>query len=98
MRDMTTSTIVALTPDTTVREHPTIEEIKTAKSVHVFTFSSKHELLLAESEGRFGMDEWKWAEDRAKYICLGDGDLKGSLQDGLKLAVKDRVHNLDHTS
>jgi exosome complex component RRP46 len=83
---------------TTTREHPSIREINTAKSLHVLTFSSKDELLLVESEGRFSMDEWDEIEEKAKIICLGDADAmvedddKGkSLQDGVRSVIEEKA-------
>jgi exosome complex component RRP46 len=74
MRCTFTSTIIALVSKTTTREHPSIKDISAAKSIHVLTFSSKSELLLAESEGRFNMDEWDMIEEKGKIICLGNAD------------------------
>ena len=83
---------------TTSREHPSIKEINAAKSLHVFAFSSKDELLLAESEGRFSIDEWDNLEEKAKMICLGDADAmvdddeKGkNLKDGLRSAIEEKA-------
>jgi exosome complex component RRP46 len=84
---------------TTTREHPTIKEINVAKSLHVLSFSSKQELLLAASEGRFTIDEWEVIEEKARIICLGDADtmaddddeVQKSVQDGLKSTIEEKV-------
>ncbi|KAG8626580.1 hypothetical protein KVT40_005525 [Elsinoe batatas] len=49
---------------------PTPAQIIQAKSVHAFAFSSKGEVLLAESEGGFGVGEWESAEETARGACL----------------------------
>lgn len=41
------------------------------KSSHFVAFSSKGEVLLAESEGEFTIDEWEVAVERASYRALG---------------------------
>ncbi|KAF7507486.1 hypothetical protein GJ744_010417 [Endocarpon pusillum] len=98
MRCTFTSTIVALMSKTSTRDHPTIAELNAAKSLHVLTFSSKDEVLLAESEGRFSMDEWDAIEEKAKIICLGSPDAmieKGeedkSLQQHMRSVIAEKV-------
>jgi exosome complex component RRP46 len=97
MRCTFTSTIIALVSKTTIQEHPTIKDINAAKSIHVLTFSSKGELLLAESEGRFSMNEWDMIEEKAKIICLGDADAmvdeekEENLQEELRSVVREKV-------
>lgn len=98
MRCIFTSTIIAMISKTITREHPSIKEMSMAESLHVLTFSSTDELLLAESEGRFSMDVWDEIADKAKIICLGDADAmvdeqeeRKSLQDGLKSAIEKKV-------
>ena len=65
---------MAIASKTSTQKHPTVPEIMAAKSLHVLTFSSLDELLLAESEGRFSMDDWDLIEEKARIICLGDAD------------------------
>lgn len=98
MRCTFTSTILALLPKTTIREHPTIKEINAAKSLHVLTYTSKNELLLAETEGRLGLDEWDVIEEKARIICMGDADVmveedkkEPSLQRELKSVVEEKI-------
>ncbi|PNS16631.1 Exosome complex component RRP46 [Sphaceloma murrayae] len=52
---------------------PSPSQVRQAKSVHVFAFSSSGEILLAESEGTFDVDEWEGVEVRAREACLGAG-------------------------
>ena len=97
MRCTFTSTIVALMSKTSTRDHPTIAELNAAKSLHVLTFSSKDELLLAESEGRFSMDDWDAIEEKAKIICLGGPDAMiekegdKSLQQHMRSVIAEKV-------
>lgn len=98
MRCTFTSTIIAMISKTSALEHPTIKEINAAKSLHVLTFSSKNELLLAESEGRFSANEWDVIEEKAQLICLGEPAVMAveegraeSLLDELKAVVKEKV-------
>lgn len=74
MRCTFASTIIASTSKSTMRAHPTINDINSSQSLHVFTFSSKNELLLSESEGIFSMDDWDLIEEKAKMACFGDID------------------------
>jgi len=41
------------------------------KSSHFIAFSSHGDVLLAESEGEFTMEEWEVAVERASYRALG---------------------------
>lgn len=97
MRCTFISTIVALMSKESTRNHPTIEELNTAKSLHVLAFSSKDELLLAESEGRFSMDNWNAIEQKARIICLGNPDAMiekeedKSLQQHMRSVIEEKV-------
>lgn len=99
MRCTFTSTIVAHMSKTSTRNHPTIEELNAARSLHVLTFSSKDELLLAESEGKFSLDDWDAIEEKARIICLGDLDTMiekededdKSLQHQMRSVVEEKV-------
>ncbi|KAF2220858.1 ribosomal protein S5 domain 2-type protein [Elsinoe ampelina] len=53
---------------------PSPAQILQAKSVHVFAFSSKGEVLLAASEGGFGVEEWEGAEEVARVACLATSE------------------------
>ena len=58
-----TASLVAVFPGENetleVRTNVTKQDIDHAQSLHVFAFSSKGELLLVESEGRFEMSIWR---------------------------------------
>jgi len=55
--------------DGTIVADPTPRQVETARSVHAFAFTSHDELLLAESEGDFSMQDWDAAHAAAEAIC-----------------------------
>ena len=55
-------------------EEPTFQNIQQAKSVHVLAFSSHGNLLLAESEGDFSIQEWEQVHNIAEMVCRGPID------------------------
>ncbi|KAJ5155360.1 Exoribonuclease phosphorolytic domain 2 [Penicillium capsulatum] len=77
-------------------------------SLHVLAFSSKGQLLLNESEGRFDFETWETIREHAASVCRGrpsvgsDGDVAmGDKSDDTRLdgfvreTVEDRLHH-DH--
>lgn len=54
---------------TSVVIDPTPRQVEQSRSVHAFVFTSHEELLLAESEGDFTMNEWDDVYATAKSIC-----------------------------
>ena len=67
-----TSTVVAVLgggADGTIVADPSPRQVEAAKSVHAFAFTSHDELLLAESEGDFTMQDWETAHAAAQDIC-----------------------------
>jgi exosome complex component RRP46 len=67
-----TSTILTVSPSGEIIPDPSNKDIKMATSIHVFTFSSKGDLLLSESEGDFDFDTWDRVFELAESICHGD--------------------------
>lgn len=65
------STIVAVTKADVIIQNPSPQQLQKAASVHVLAFSSKRDLLVAESEGTFDLDIWERAFEEAKRLCLG---------------------------
>ncbi|KAI1857291.1 uncharacterized protein JN550_013317 [Neoarthrinium moseri] len=68
---------------------PTAREIQVSRSLHVFAFTSRDELLLNESEGEFTMQEWDNAFATAQRQCCpaptsDDVDMEGGSQADLK--------------
>ena len=70
----------------------TTVDLNHVKSMHVLTFSSHGDLLVAESEGVFDVDTWEAVFDAAKMVCCsssshlhlhraidGDGDGDGDV-------------------
>lgn len=77
---------------------PSTKQIAAAKSAHVFAFSSFGDVLVAESEGSFEIDEWEAACEEARRLCVKDGesvimeeDGRVNLQDFVKGAVEGEV-------
>jgi exosome complex component RRP46 len=72
MRATATATAIALTHQDGADKiiiDPRPRDVETARSVHVLAFTSKDELLLAESEGDFTVKEWDEVYETAKKIC-----------------------------
>lgn len=98
-----TSVFLALTTDASIRqivENPTPLQAQGADSVHVLAFTSQGDLLVAESEGSFTMNEWEAVHDAAKAICcdgsedmdMQDGEApKGSMMMFVRSAMEDKV-------
>lgn len=74
------SVLLAITPDGILR-NPTIQEYQSADSVHVLAFASHGELLVAESEGNFTMDEWNEIYAVGRRICTDETSTKDAMQD-----------------
>ena len=97
-----TSVFLAFNSNASTRkviQHPTIEEIQRATSVHVLGFTSKGDLLVVESEGSFSVDEWDEVFDAGKAICC-DGipeeteeEQSGGLQAFVKSALQEKVQS-----
>lgn len=63
-------------------ENPSVLEIQQAASIHVLAFTSHGDLLVAESEGSFTLEEWNVVHDRAKHMCCGAGDIDAMRDEG----------------
>ncbi|TQS38975.1 hypothetical protein Golomagni_00508 [Golovinomyces magnicellulatus] len=69
------STCIALAPlssSKSVIQNPSIFEAQAADSVHVFAFTCHGDLLLAESEGVFTLENWNSVYKAAKEICCSE--------------------------
>lgn len=57
---------------------PSLVQYQAADSIHVLAFTSQGELLVAESEGTFTLDDWDEVYETAKSLCSdgskNDGD------------------------
>jgi len=58
-------------PERKILRNPAPVDIERASSVHVLAFTSKGDLLLAESEGIFSVQEWNEVYSEAERVCLG---------------------------
>lgn len=52
-----------------IKVDPSATEVDKAKSVHVLGFTSGDELLLAESQGSFSVDEWDEILKTGQRVC-----------------------------
>ena len=98
-----TSILIAIDPKGTLLPNPTAKDLTAASSVHVLAFSSAGEILVMESEGKFGVNDWEEVHAKAKEICVGkeqqgdeeDINMHGvedeSLNDILRDAVRQKV-------
>ena len=68
---MFTSTIIAVDSGGNFSQDPSPKEIATAESLHVLAFSSLGQILVAESEGSFGMELWEDVVEQASKKCRG---------------------------
>ncbi|KAK1830280.1 hypothetical protein QBC39DRAFT_112886 [Podospora conica] len=76
MRATATSTVAAVVFQDGAKRvvvDPSPKELAAARSVHVLAFTSHDELLLAESEGDFSVQEWDDVYDAAAKICCQSG-------------------------
>ncbi|KAK3328833.1 hypothetical protein B0H66DRAFT_2439 [Apodospora peruviana] len=72
MRATATASVVAVVPETKSKKlvvDPSPRELEAAQSVHVLAFTSQGELLLAESEGDFTVEEWDEVYETAEDVC-----------------------------
>jgi exosome complex component RRP46 len=82
-----TSTIIAIGPNEksrTLIPNPSLLEYESAKSVHVLAFTSHGDLLLAESQGTFDLEDWEEVYETAKTMCLS-GEEDANMQGGVRL-------------
>ncbi len=82
-----TSAFLALTSDGSTRSiirNPTVLQSESADSVHVLAFTSHGDLLVAESEGSFTLEDWDTVYEAGKAICCDDSKINAdhSMQDG----------------
>lgn len=88
MQSTLTATCIAITSSTdsdsegTRIVDPSPTRLASATSAHVFAFSSTGDLLLAESEGRFDMDEWEDVYTDARAVCCTRQDEQTMQIDG----------------
>jgi exosome complex component RRP46 len=69
------SVLLAISSDGSSRKiirNPTIQEFQAASSVHVVAFTSHGQLLVAESEGSFTLEDWDEVYEVAKGLCCDD--------------------------
>jgi exosome complex component RRP46 len=75
-----TSVLLALKSDgksRTVVKSPSLVQYQAANSIHVLAFTSQGELLVAESEGTFTLDDWDEVYETAKSLCFDGSKTAG---------------------
>ena len=84
-----TSTLLAINSNGSSRKivrSPTLQDLQGASSAHVFAFTSHGQLLVAESEGSFTMEDWDEVYEVGKGLCcdgIGATDDDIMQEDGL---------------
>ena len=99
-----TSVLLALNSDgksRTIVKAPTVVQFQAADSVHVLAFTSQGELLVAESEGIFTLEDWDEVYETAKALCCDEtagevvmqdeGESTGSLMKFVKSTLEEKV-------
>jgi exosome complex component RRP46 len=71
MRTVAGAVLVGIGSDRHFMVSPGVVARKKCASLHVFGFDRDGKILLMESEGKFGMDDWKEAEQVARLAVLG---------------------------
>lgn len=102
------SALLGVTASGKIIQDPSPEVAQALASLHVLAFSSKGQLLLNESQGRFDFETWELVRERAASICRrktvpsADGDIamddkaERARMDGfVREMVEDRLHH-DH--
>ncbi|MDI1488499.1 MAG: exosome non-catalytic core subunit rrp46 [Ramalina farinacea] len=99
-----TAALICIDEDGAVLSNPDAKALRLAESVHVSAFSSLGKMTLAQSEGKFSINDWEKVHDSARQICLGPDSARDlgddvsmtseqeeSLQEKLRNAVESRV-------
>ena len=82
-----TSVLLAMNsegPSRNIIRNPTHQQCQVTNSVHVLAFTSHGELLLAESEGSFTLEDWDEVFEFGKALCCdsieesGDSVMQGN--------------------
>ncbi|KAL0939407.1 exosome complex subunit Rrp46 [Colletotrichum truncatum] len=65
----TCTTLAVLESDGKIVVDPSASQVDQAKSLHVLSFTSQDDLLLAESEGSFSMSDWDNVVSSGQRVC-----------------------------
>ncbi|KAM0329783.1 hypothetical protein ACHAQA_003947 [Verticillium albo-atrum] len=82
LEGVATAVVVAVPQEDAARKvvsDPSRREASEAKSLHVFGYTARGDLLLAESEGNFTASEWDAAAALGQKVCCGQ--LQGTEED-----------------
>ena len=66
-----TSILLSLLPGGIIKQNPTALEYDSASSNHVLAFTNHGDLLLAESEGSFTLEDWDRTYEKGRQLCCG---------------------------
>ena len=99
MKEVFVAILLGVSKDGKIAVEPTMRDRGACSSLHVFCFGGKGSLLLSESEGRFGIDEWEKVQAVAKEACLGSGldvEMNGkaarqTLLQGVRAKLENRI-------
>ncbi|POS84990.1 hypothetical protein EPUL_004154 [Erysiphe pulchra] len=77
----------------TLQKNPTTIQVKAADSIHVLSFTSHGDLVLAESEGMFSMSDWNQIYELGKELCCkleSSGKING-IVDNIKTSIQSQL-------
>lgn len=74
MQQIAGAALIGVGYDGTCLVSPTVEERKQCRSWHVFAVDGTGNVVLAESEGAFKMQDWTRALEQAQLLVQGAGD------------------------
>jgi len=76
LKSIATATTLAIpsSDDGSITVEPSARDAETANSLHVLGFTSGNELLLAESQGSFTVEEWDKVLEAGQRVCCQSQD------------------------
>lgn len=70
---------------------PSEKSAREATSLHAVSFDANGEVMLLQSEGRFGLKAWRDCMDKAKAVCLGEPEIQNG--DSMQVDKEDTPQN-----
>ena len=91
--------LIIVESDGNLNRDPTLPELRAAESTHVLAFSSRGGLLIAESEGEFGMKVWENVYCEGLRVCRGSNNSDVDMGDsGDHVESKGTIEAFIHTT
>jgi exosome complex component RRP46 len=89
MKQLAGAVLIGVRLNGTLVESPKVVEIQMCRSLHVFAFAASGEVLLMQSEGVFGIEEWTSAQELARRVVvdMGDTSLLGVMRQAVQAAA-----------